>query len=325
MRRFVVPAAMLLLIVSAGAASAVPTTESFAPRARSADASDYWTADRMRRAEPPHLMASSGALTKQRAARMGVPGGYSPSAAPSGIALPTRSLDISRGVGTEYFWPPESYGQQPAINLGKLFFRWNGGNYVCSATIVNSPNRSLVWTAGHCVANNGRWSKIMMFCPAYIDGDCPYGEWEVRKQYTTWDWFNKGNFSYDLAAMRMSRLGGQRIADAFGGQGIAWNRPRLQDWTALGYPAAPPFDGERLYACEDTSSGLNNPPRPGPHQTVIDCTMTGGSSGGGWLISIADGLGYVGGLTSLGDAAHTVLSSPYHGREARRLWRLAGS
>jgi hypothetical protein len=167
----------------------------------------------------------------------------------------------------------------------------------------------------------------MMFCPAYFDGDCPYGEWVVRRQFTTRDWYTKGNFSYDLGAAVMYRLGGQRIVDALGGQGIAWNRPRDQFWTAIGYPAVPPFDGQRLYVCEDDTKRLLNPPRPGPHQTGIDCSMTGGSSGGGWLISIdeATGLGWVNGVTSLGIDATVELFSPYHGSEARKLWRVVGS
>ena len=94
----------------------------------------------------------------------------------------------------------------------------------------------------------------------------------------------------------------------------------------LGYPAAPPFDGQQLYACEDATKRFLDPPRPGPDQTGIDCGMTAGSSGGGWLTSLgSDGLGFVNGVVSLGIDAADEIFSPYHGRVARRLWRQAGS
>jgi V8-like Glu-specific endopeptidase len=239
---------------------------------------------------------------------------------------PDPSL-AERGTGSEYYWPEDQYGVAPATTEGKVFFRLRGGNYVCSATVVNSPNRSLVWTAGHCVAGERRWSKKVMFCPAYFDGACPYGEWVAKTLFTTGGWFDKGNFSYDLGAAVMYKLGGQKIVNALGGQGIAWNQSRQQYWTAIGYPAAPPFDGMRLYACEDVTKFALNPPRPGPNQIAIDCSMTGGSSGGGWLIDIAPdtGLGWVNGVTSLGIDATSELATPYQGREARRLWKAAGS
>ncbi len=288
----------------------------------------YWTSHRMRRADQwdvPERIATASVM-RASAASEGVPGSYPaspPATPPSSVQAPHVG---PLGAGTEYFWPLDQYAFPPALTEGKVFFSWNGGNYVCSATVVNSRNRSLVWTAGHCVVEKKQWSKRMMFCPAYIDGACPHGEWVVRRQYTTDDWFSRSNFSYDVAATVMYRRGGERIVDALGGQGIAWNQPRSQSWTAIGYPAAPPFDGQRLYACEDGTKRFLNPPRPGPDQTGIDCSMTGGSSGGAWLIRLDDtGFGSVNGVTSLGIDATDELFSPYHGNEARRLWRDAGS
>ena len=96
----------------------------------------------------------------------------------------------------------------------------------------------------------------------------------------------------------MNLNGGQALTNVVGGRNIAFNTARNQNYAAHGYPAAPPFNGQRLWVCnsplvyDDTSA---NPPTMG-----IDCDMTGGSSGGGW---IAGGRRRVGQLVRLHDAA----------------------
>ena len=43
------------------------------------------------------------------------------------------------------------YTQQPTSTHGKVFFTLGGNDYVCSGTALLSGNKSVVWTAGHCV------------------------------------------------------------------------------------------------------------------------------------------------------------------------------
>ncbi len=86
-----------------------------------------------------------------------------------------------------------------------------------------------------------------------------------------------------------------------------------------GYPAAPPFNGERLYTCtsplqyDDTSA---NPPTMG-----IDCDMTGGSSGGGWTVS--------GSLESVNSYGYSTLPNvmfgPYQGAVSQSLYTQASA
>jgi hypothetical protein len=60
-----------------------------------------------------------------------------------------------------------------------------------------------------------------------------------------------------------------------------FNAARNQGYSSHGYPAAPPFNGQRLWRCDSPlayDDNAANPPTMG-----IDCDMTGGSSGGGWI------------------------------------------
>lgn len=286
----------------------------------------FWTSQRMRAAKPVHATAEAAIFHSSAPPDRGVP--WSTEGTPPSGASRTEAVTLfgSSGENEEYYWPLDQYDSAPATTEGKVFFRLPSGIHVCSATVVKSRNRSLVWTAGHCVYDGEKWAKWMMFCPAYLDGNCPYGKWVPRLMYTTSAWFDKENFAYDVGAVVMPRHHGDRIVDVVGAQGIAFNRSRYLYWNAIGYPAAPPFDGERLYVCEDTTRGLYDNPRPGPFQVMIDCTMTPGSSGGGWLIRPdAAGYGYVNSVTSQGIVAAPILLGTYHGTVAQDLYRVAGS
>ena len=75
----------------------------------------------------------------------------------------------------------------------------------------------------------------------------------------------------------------QTLGQAVGGQAIGFGRARGEWVTALGYPAAYPFDGERLTYCrgylrQDTYGGS-------PDQ-ALRCDMTPGSSGGPWVAGL---------------------------------------
>jgi hypothetical protein len=51
-------------------------------------------------------------------------------------------------------FPEKAYQKFPYRVIGKLFFTIPGqGNFVCSASVVNSANNSVVWTAGHCLVS----------------------------------------------------------------------------------------------------------------------------------------------------------------------------
>ena len=220
-------------------------------------------------------------------------------------------------------------GQIPARTWGKVFVTIGGSvEEYCSATAVNSDNQSVVWTAGHCVYTepgegprhwlNSRW----VFVPGYVNGRAPYGIWRARALYTTQQWLRHGNDAFDIGAAVVEPLNGRTLVDAVGGEGIYFNQPRGYRYLSGGYPVDPPFNGRWLFACDSPVAHLDR--EEVPATTGIGCDLTGGSSGGGWLIGVAgrSGFGYILGVTSYSiDGERNVLYSPYFGSVAGDLYR----
>jgi hypothetical protein len=278
---------LLLGIVMAGVLSApahaTPPAHAKAVGQSREEVVAYWTAERMRNAKPVER-ARGGKPSK------------------------TSQYPFTR-------YEPSVY---PAMH-GKVFFTDSGVNYVCSGTALTSQNQSVVWTAGHCVNEGpGAYFTNWAFVPAYKDGARPYGTWAARTLLTTEAWRTRGDFGYDEGAAVVSRnAANQTLTSLVGGRGIAFGQARDQRYLAHGYPAASPFTGGRMYIC-DAYKALDdnnaNPPTLG-----IGCDMTGGSSGGGWVVG-NDVLS----VTSYGyQTLKNVLFGPYQGSVAQNLFNSA--
>ena len=292
-RLYVLLLAILAFALVAGPAQARVKTKDV--EKSDAAIEQYWTAERMANAKPADLLVTEAgnAVDKKQSA--------------------TAALAPARQI------PPPYTGEGTRTN-GKVFFTDGGASYVCSGTAVLSGNRSTVWTAGHCVHDGGSgFHTNWAFVPAYADGQRPYGTWTARRLATTSGWANNGDFSYDLGAAAVNLQSGVALTDRIGGRGVAFNYNRSQTYNAHGYPAAPPFNGQRLWVC---TSGLRyndnsaNPPTMG-----IDCDMTGGSSGGGWLVGSS-----VYSVNSYGyRTLPNVMFGPYQGTVAQSLYNQASA
>src|SRR5690348_10004233 len=91
-----------------------------------------------------------------------------------------------------------------------------GGFARCSGTAVTAGRESLVFTAGHCVIENGRWSsRHWVFVPAYRYGERPFGTFVAKWLGTTPGWRKEENFNYDVGVAVVSRNErGQTLAAA---------------------------------------------------------------------------------------------------------------
>ena len=207
----------------------------------------------------------------------------------------------------------------PAMQ-GKVFFTEAGVNYVCSGTALTSSNRSVVWTAGHCVNDGaGTFHTNWAFVPAYRNGSAPYGTWSARNLWTSSGWHGSGDFSYDVGAAAVATSGGQSLTDVVGGRGIAFNYSRNQSFVDYGYPAAPPFDGSKLWVCE--AAHATDDTSASPATMGIGCDMTGGSSGGGWTVG-----NNVYSVNSYGYSNQpNVMYGPYQGTVAQGVYNAAQS
>jgi V8-like Glu-specific endopeptidase len=203
--------------------------------------------------------------------------------------------------------------------FGKVFFSIGNSNYVCSGTATNSGNGDVVTTAGHCVSDNGTFVKNFAFVPAYDNNTRPYGTWTARTLFTTTQWKNGEDYDYDAAfAVMNNNASGQSLTQVVGGYPIAFGQPRGQTMKAYGYPAARPFNGQKLYSCTGT---VQQDTFGGSQDQGLSCNMTGGSSGGGWIQN-----GSLSSVTSFGyTAIKNVLWGPYFGSVIQAVYNSAAA
>jgi hypothetical protein len=220
---------------------------------------------------------------------------------------------------------------------------------VCSATVVQDPanpgKSNMVWTAGHCVhaGKKGGWYRNIAFVPSYNDQGlpasqinsapvqdvAPYGVWWADWAQTSSQWISTGaetggsGAPYDFSVLHLKQENGgngksleETVGAALPVDFNAPSVPSIHSMGAWGYPAAPPFDGQKMYDCVDKPGRLSLDSSM-PNMYRIGCTMTGGSSGGGWFINGADGKPELVSNTSIGPANSTWLAGPHLGPEAQ--------
>ena len=192
------------------------------------------------------------------------------------------------GPYTRFELPQVLYAVYPWITCGKVFFKQNGGSYVASAASIGNY---AIWTAGHVVhAGDNKpsgWSTDMVFVPAYRDGVKPYGQWSVSHLWTRTAWYQNGNpngLTEDMAGGILFPLNNKKISQVVGNLGFSWNKGRLQHWNSLGFPAAAPFNGQRMHDCQ--ASYAYDGTVSGIKPVAIGCDMTGGCSGGPWAVKL---------------------------------------
>ncbi|MFI8190223.1 trypsin-like serine peptidase [Streptomyces sp. NPDC085946] len=246
---------------------------------------------------------------------------------------------------------PASYHAN-APTAGKVFFDSPEGTMVCSATVVEDPanpgKSNLVWTAGHCVhaGQKGGWYRNIAFVPSYNDAGrsareladatredvAPYGVWWGDWAQTSDQWIERGGATggdgaaYDFAVIHVTPeegSGGKSLEETVGSALPVDFRapavPQVESVTAIGYPAAPPYDGETLFRCQDRPGRLSIDAAD-PTMYRIGCSMTAGSSGGGWVATGSDGRPALVSNTSIGPVTSGWLAGPRLGAEAKGVY-----
>ncbi|AKZ58545.1 Secreted protein [Streptomyces ambofaciens ATCC 23877] len=237
-----------------------------------------------------------------------------------------------------------------AAPVGKVFFDSPEGSMVCSGTVVkdvNHPGRSnLVWTAGHCVhaGGSGGWYRNLAFVPSYNDlgksetelADAttsemaPYGTWWADWASTSNQWIQGGaqdggdGAAYDYSVLHVKPEQGSKSLEETVGAALevdfsAPSATEVASMGAWGYPAAPPYNGLSMFKCVDRPGRLSLSPSL-PTMYRIGCTMTGGSSGGGWF-RVVDGETRLVSNTSIGPLENTWLAGPQLGRDAEAMYQ----
>ncbi|WP_329270069.1 trypsin-like serine peptidase [Streptomyces sp. NBC_01451] len=286
-----------------------------------------WDADRMRDADDPEKSVDTNDLTGDQ-----------------GVTDPTPRAVRATAV------PPAYHSNAP--EAGKVFFDAPEGTMVCSATVVEDPahpgKSNLVWTAGHCVhaGKKGGWYRNIAFVPSYNDAGrssaelknaaraevAPYGVWWGDWTQTSDQWIAQGGSTggdgapYDFAVIHVTPEkggSGKSLEETVGSAlPVDFDAPAVSQVgsiTATGYPAAAPFDGETMYQCRDEPGRLSIV-RSDPTMYRIGCTMTGGSSGGGWVTTGSDGNPALVSNTSIGPVSSGWLAGPRLGKVAKGVY-----
>jgi V8-like Glu-specific endopeptidase len=286
-----------------------------------------WNPDRMRDAEDPDNAVDDSDLSGDQ-----------------GVTDPTPAPVDAKAVSPTY--------HANAPEAGKVFFDSPEGTMVCSATVVADPahpgKSNMVWTAGHCVhaGKSGGWYRNIAFVPSYNDEGksaaelqnvtkeeaAPYGVWWGEWAQTSDQWIEQGGAtggdgaSYDFAVIHVTPEeggDGKSLEETVGSAlPVNFNAPavtKIDSITATGYPAAAPFDGQRLYQCQDKPGRLSIS-APDPTMYRIGCTMTAGSSGGGWVATGSDGKPALVSNTSIGPESSGWLAGPRLGEVAKGVY-----
>ncbi|MEU5276479.1 hypothetical protein AB0G87_08695 [Streptomyces asoensis] len=286
-----------------------------------------WDPDRMREAEDPDRSVDENDLSGDQ-----------------GVTDPTPQAVDAKAVDPSY--------HENAPEAGKVFFDSPEGTMVCSATVVKDPahpgKSNLVWTAGHCVhaGKGGGWYRNIAFVPSYNDSGktaeqletatkeeaAPYGVWWGDWTKTSDQWIAQGGqtggdgASYDYAVIHVTPEEGgsgksleETVGSALPVKFDAPAVPKVKSITATGYPAAAPYDGQKLYQCQD-KPGRFSLSSTDPTMYRIGCTMTGGSSGGGWVATGSDGKPSLVSNTSIGPAHAGWLAGPRLGPVAKGVY-----
>jgi V8-like Glu-specific endopeptidase len=252
-----------------------------------------WTASRMDAAEPMPMPRPKA----DPAASSALPSHGKPGIVEGALPSGRRGPDSGRSVagpeptshgGWTYPTPFDRhevfprYSAYPYKTVGKLFFRQNGQDFVCSAASIGG---AAVWTAGHCVSDGtSTLSTNVVFAPQRRNFTNPVALFRCTRLVTTTAWHANGNLRRDIgAADNCRRADGRTVTQVVGSLGFAWNQDVSgEHYVDLGYPADAPFSGETMQQCSSSfghfdSLGVGG---SGPLPFAIGCDQTAGTSGG---------------------------------------------
>ncbi len=339
-------------MAASASADTGPTVESQRPSrdgGQSIDARDnatalnYWTEERMRNASTPQMLTHGASRTTGEPTDRGTAVEVPP-ASPDPAAQKAVTADRSRqqaapvtgtagtaatsAVTSEGYWQGSNTAN-PNSQIGKLFYQqWSPSlakwvDYACSGTVVNSENKSVVWTAGHCVYQtySNVWNRNYTFCPGYRNAICALGRWTPSMQGTTAQWQNAkcladlrcypDEFAYDFGILKMNAINGVRIANSVGSHGLSFSGPTYQTRYLFGYPGNQ-SNGQYLYFCYGSNTYV------APNMRMTPCGAGAGASGGPWLSQINSS--WLGAVHSVNSNGSGEMNGPYQGSVALSLF-----
>lgn len=163
----------------------------------------------------------------------------------------------------------------PAAFTGALFTDGLDSENFCTATVVQSPGRNLIVTAGHCLLDGDQSGGTAVFAPAYANGVAPYGTWKLEEVFEDDRWAEGTDDSYDLAFARLAPdATGRAVEDVTGAAVLDTSGRSGEEVTVTGYPA----DRKVPRTCTAVTV------RESATEQRFDCAdFPGGTSGSAWI------------------------------------------
>ncbi|MBW1602317.1 trypsin-like peptidase domain-containing protein [Streptomyces sp. JJ66] len=260
----------------------------------------------------------------------------------AGATGPRADLPAHLGV-TAAGAQGEPWASPSVATVGKLVTDLGDGRLgVCSGAIVDSPSGSVIATAAHCLTSpeHPAVPRQAWFAPDY-PGD-PAGPsavvdqgWKVVSYHTPPGWDVNRELDailpHDYAFVTVEERAGRSIQQTYGANRLAFapvdaGEPVLP----MGYPAAPPYDGETLAHCLGGAELLTEQTAHASNVGGLllrPCPLTQGASGGPWLqdYDTATESGTVVGVMSVGSGDGRVLGRPFPASAGRALFAEAAA
>jgi V8-like Glu-specific endopeptidase len=208
----------------------------------------------------------------------------------------------------------KTYKYYPFRAAGKLFFKIGASSYLCSASLIKP---GIVVTAAHCVANYGKsqFYSNWTYVPGYNNGTAPYGTWNAASARVLTAYYNGTDncAQYgvicpdDVALLTLTPSNGKYAGTTtgwfgYGYNGYGYNGSSQILINQLGYPVD--LDGGLLMQRNDSQGFVNT---GFSNNTIIGSLMTGGSSGGPWLVNLGQAPALSGGDTFGTYAGHNAV------------------
>jgi len=175
---------------------------------------------------------------------------------------------------------------------GQLFFSKGQRSHLCSAAMIK---RGVLVTAAHCVTDygSGKFFRQFLYLPARKQKTAPYGIWKAKKVYVLSSYFHgkQGECTQgvlcknDIAVIVLSPKKGKYAGDLtgwfpYGINTYSYAKNTVAQITQLGYPAS---HDKATQMQRNDSCGIRV--KRYKNNTIIGSRMTGGSSGGPWLVN----------------------------------------
>ncbi|MGW1076416.1 trypsin-like serine peptidase [Streptomyces sp. NPDC002537] len=251
-----------------------------------------------------------------------------------GRTSPSPAASQPRGWTADRMQGAHPYRRQPGVSrtppptesnarVGAVFGHDGTGDHFCTGSVVDSPGKSVVITAAHCIhaGKGGGYRTDLAFVPGYRDGRSPDGVWPVVKMLVDDHWSQSSDPDYDVGFVIVGKVGGRHIAEVLGANRFGYNSGYGKPVRITGYPSS----GQDPISCVNKTTKFRTDQMKTDQMKVACTGYSGGTSGSPWLADFdratrtGEVIGVIGGYQAGGDT-DDISYSPYFNDSIKSLY-----